>query len=93
MVASHWCKSKCFDAMMAHLECLPQAAAEVAGVEIPNDLPVVRIIAANSPSSPDTTTIGTKTIVARRSGHWVQLDEPELVVEAIRTMVDAHRRV
>jgi pimeloyl-ACP methyl ester carboxylesterase len=88
IVASHWCKSKCFDAMMAHLECLPQAAAEVADVEIPSDVPVVRIIAANSPSSPDATTI-----VARHSGHWVQLDEPELVVEAIRTMVDAHRRV
>jgi pimeloyl-ACP methyl ester carboxylesterase len=56
-------------------------------VEIPGDLPVLNIIAANSPSTTATA------IVARSSGHWVQLDEPELVVAAIRTLIDAHRPV
>jgi len=28
-----------------------------------------------------------KHIRARKSGHWIQLDEPELVVEAIRDML------
>jgi pimeloyl-ACP methyl ester carboxylesterase len=27
-------------------------------------------------------------IIARKSGHWIQLDEPELVVQAIREMAD-----
>jgi pimeloyl-ACP methyl ester carboxylesterase len=93
IVASHWCKSKCFDAMVGQLECLPQSAAEVAGVEIPGDLRVVRIIAANSPYSYTESSPNTTTIVARQSGHWVQLDEPAVIVEAIRAMVDANRPV
>jgi pimeloyl-ACP methyl ester carboxylesterase len=31
-------------------------------------------------------------ILASKSGHWVQFDEPELVVEAIRNVVEASRR-
>jgi pimeloyl-ACP methyl ester carboxylesterase len=27
-------------------------------------------------------------IVAAKSGHWIQLDEPELVVQAIREMIE-----
>jgi pimeloyl-ACP methyl ester carboxylesterase len=93
IVASHWCKSKCFDAMMGQLKCLPRSAAEVASVEIPGDLRVVRIIAANSPRSSMESSSNTTTIVARKSGHWVQLDEPAVVVEAIRAMVHANRPV
>jgi pimeloyl-ACP methyl ester carboxylesterase len=92
IVASHWCKSKCFDAMMGQLKCLPRSAAEVAGVEIPADLRVVRIIAANSRSYTESSS-NTTTIVARKSGHWVQLDEPAVVVEAIRAMVHENRPV
>ena len=33
-----------------------------------------------------------KQIVARKSGHHIQLDEPELVTDAIRQIVDATRR-
>ena len=27
-------------------------------------------------------------IIARKSGHWIQLDEPRLVVDAIREMIE-----
>jgi pimeloyl-ACP methyl ester carboxylesterase len=30
-------------------------------------------------------------IVASRSGHWIQFDEPELVVTAVREVVDQAR--
>jgi hypothetical protein len=30
-------------------------------------------------------------IVADASAHWVHLDQPELVVEAVRVMVEEHR--
>jgi len=30
-------------------------------------------------------------IIARKSGHWIQLDEPQLVLDAIREMVEADR--
>jgi len=33
-----------------------------------------------------------KQIVATRSGHYIQRDEPELVVSAIREVIDATRK-
>jgi pimeloyl-ACP methyl ester carboxylesterase len=30
--------------------------------------------------------------MAQNSGHWIQLDEPELVVGAIREMVEAQQQ-
>jgi pimeloyl-ACP methyl ester carboxylesterase len=30
-----------------------------------------------------------KLVMAEKSGHWIQLDQPELVVGAIREMVEA----
>ena len=35
----------------------------------------------------------TKVIFAEKSGHWIQLDEPELVVESIRQAVNEVRRL
>jgi len=32
---------------------------------------------------------GTELITARKSGHFIQLDEPELVIDAIRRVVEA----
>jgi pimeloyl-ACP methyl ester carboxylesterase len=32
-----------------------------------------------------------KHLVATRSGHWIQLDQPELVIEAIRQVVEQVR--
>ena len=37
--------------------------------------------------SPDT-----NLIVAERSGHWIQLDEPQLVVNSVRELVEDARR-
>ena len=31
---------------------------------------------------------GVRQVIAERSGHWVHLDEPELVLETIRSMVE-----
>jgi pimeloyl-ACP methyl ester carboxylesterase len=30
-----------------------------------------------------------KHIVASKSGHWIQLDEPDLVIESIREVVES----
>jgi pimeloyl-ACP methyl ester carboxylesterase len=30
-------------------------------------------------------------IVAERSGHWVQLDRPDLVVDAVHRLIQKHR--
>jgi hypothetical protein len=29
-------------------------------------------------------------VIANRSSHWVQFDEPELIVDAVKELVDRH---
>lgn len=93
MIRAHWCDPKSFEAMAQHLEALPRVSTEVAGSRIPRELPLVvfaaktahplkfetmRALAAQSARG--------RFVVAENSGHWVHLDEPELVLAAIREM-------
>jgi pimeloyl-ACP methyl ester carboxylesterase len=90
MVRAHWCLPKSFVAMAGYLESLPESARETVASD---SFPIIVLSASNAPPeqlkerdeiirrSPH----GRHTI-ARKSGHWIQLDEPELVVEAIREM-------
>ena len=50
-------------------------------------IPVTVISAVANKQGPEVTLPpSAKQITAENSGHWVQLDEPELVVQAIREM-------
>jgi pimeloyl-ACP methyl ester carboxylesterase len=87
MVAAHWCSPKSFLAMAAHFAALPASAEEVRGAGPVSGTPVTLLTAGNVPSVP----FGTRHVVAAGSGHWIHLDRPELVVEAILEMVPSHR--
>jgi pimeloyl-ACP methyl ester carboxylesterase len=85
--------------MAEHLAGLKQSAAEVEACgELPSEIPVVILTAATqSPAYRQEharmvarSAFG-RHILAAGSGHWIHLDEPELVVEAIRSIV-ADRR-
>jgi pimeloyl-ACP methyl ester carboxylesterase len=98
MVRAHWCLTKSFLGLAAYLESLPASAAEANALGEPGNLPVIVLSAANSTPeqlkernalahrSPHG-----KHVIATKSGHWIQLDEPELVVEAIREMAELIR--
>jgi len=99
IVRAHWCLPKSFEGMADYLESLPASAAEAAALDQrlrqPGAIPITVLSAANAPPqqleereawarrSPRG-----RHIIARKSGHWIQLDEPELVVQAIREMAD-----
>jgi hypothetical protein len=59
-------------------------------------LPVTVLTAGKNPPLPENEirAIGPDAchIVARMSGHWIHFDEPELVVNAVRELVDAARQ-
>lgn len=88
LVACHWKQSKSFEGMARHFECLAQSVLEASKFPV-LDLPVTMLIGAQNehPTDQDeyARRISTKTnlVVAEKSGHWIQLDEPELVVRAI----------
>jgi pimeloyl-ACP methyl ester carboxylesterase len=93
-VQSHWCRPESFESMARHLECLPATAALVAQTQPLGRIPVTVIsgshlspaqqaehaaIAASSENG--------RHIVSIDSGHWVHLDDPATVIDAIREMV------
>ena len=98
IIQSHWCDPKCFEGMARYLEGLPQCAAAVAQElsqrDALRDVPLT-VLSAGSASPIQRAEHET---LARRSsrgqievlsgsGHWIQVDRPAAVIQAIRTMV------
>jgi pimeloyl-ACP methyl ester carboxylesterase len=79
--------------MARHLEALPESAAEISGLA-PLDIPAVVITEGRNatPADPAPALPHAKLVRAEQSGHWVQLDQPAVVIEAIREMVEALHR-
>jgi len=100
VVQSIWCQPKCFRAMADHIAALEETAAFVARVTSLPDVPLV-IVSSGDQSDE---TIGrhralarlsrhSRHVIAAKSGHWIQFDEPDLVVAAIRDIVDRTRHI
>lgn len=99
IVKSFWTQPKFFEAVASQIESLPESATQVAATGSYDDLPLVVLSASNPSSTRELEqkamarlSSDGKYIVAERSGHWIQLDQPELVIEAIREVVEAARR-
>jgi pimeloyl-ACP methyl ester carboxylesterase len=93
LVAAHWCRPASFEGMARHLEALPESASEMSGLP-PLNLPAIVITGGRNASAADPAPAlsHARRIRAEGSGHWVQLDEPQVVIEAIREMVETVRR-
>jgi pimeloyl-ACP methyl ester carboxylesterase len=99
LVQALWCQPKCFRAMAGHLAALEETAAAVSRVTSLSDVPL--LIISSGDQTPDTIaqhrqlaylSSQGRHIVATKSGHWIQFDEPDLVVAAIREMVERARK-
>jgi pimeloyl-ACP methyl ester carboxylesterase len=98
VVQALWCQPKCFRAMADHLGVLGAKAPTVTRAAIA-DLPLVVMSSADQPANvlaahkvlAQMSTRG-RHVVAANSGHWIQLDEPELVVDTIREVVEIARQ-
>jgi pimeloyl-ACP methyl ester carboxylesterase len=94
VVQAIWCQPKCFRAMADHLDALEETAAAAEGITSLPGVPLTIVSAGDQ--SPATIAKHRQLaglsphgrhIVAARSGHWIQFDEPELVVSAIHDIV------
>ena len=90
IVQAHWSQPKCFRAMAAHLAALQDMAAAVAGVTSLPDVPLV--VVSSGDQSPETIarhralarlSPSGRHVIAEKAGHWIQLDDPELVVTTV----------
>ncbi len=98
-VRAHWCEPRCFRAMARYIGALDETVAAVAALERLPDVPLVVISAEDQPEerlAEHRALAGLsrrgRHLVALGSGHWIQLDRPDLVANVIRELVDEVRR-
>lgn len=98
VVQDHWSQPKCFHAMADHLLTLERDRESIAAARPPREIPVVVISGANQRREQldahralaEASGAG-RHVRASRGAHWVQFDQPELIVDAIRDLVAAER--
>ncbi|MBV9083095.1 MAG: alpha/beta hydrolase [Acidobacteriaceae bacterium] len=99
MVRSHWSNPKSFRAMAEYLECLPASAEAAIAMPLPPGVPFVVLSAANATdreiAERDEWVRGNaigRHVRVEGTGHWIQLERPDVVVDAVRELVDRCRR-
>jgi pimeloyl-ACP methyl ester carboxylesterase len=79
--------------MRSHVEAVPDSVREMMDANPIRDIPVLLLTPGKStPLSPERLSrIGDniEQVIAYGSAHWIHLDEPDLVVDSIRSMVAA----
>ncbi len=90
-VASHWSRPGFYAGIRSHISSIPATVTEMDGVEPIRKIPVTVLTpASSSPLTRDhLSRIGDRVqqVIAHSSDHWIHLDEPELVIDSIRSMV------
>jgi pimeloyl-ACP methyl ester carboxylesterase len=90
MMQEFWSQPKCYRAMEEHLGALERDGAVIARIETPATIPTIVISSGNQPQEQidaqrmlaDASHSG-RHVVAARSTHWVQFDQPELIIDAV----------
>jgi pimeloyl-ACP methyl ester carboxylesterase len=95
LIRVHWSSSKFFWTMANQIQALPQCAREVAGCSMPGHIPVTVISGVHQPpeilarhAAIANASLHGKHIMAGKSAHWIQFDQPELVVESVREIAN-----
>ena len=94
IVQAHWCQPKCFSAMAEHLGVLEREGTSMGAFTPRPEIPVVVISSGDQPAEQiaahrmlaERSDAG-RHLIAARSAHWVQFDEPELIVALVRELV------
>ncbi len=93
-----WCQPRCYRSMARYVGALPASAAVVASLGPLGAMPLVVLSGSHHPEPRAKEQVelaglssASRHIIAAESAHWIHLDEPELVVRAIREVVEAAR--
>jgi pimeloyl-ACP methyl ester carboxylesterase len=99
IVQTLWCQPKCFSAMAGYLAALEETADTVGRLRGLPDIPLVVISSSDQPTrvldrhrALAQLSAQGRHVIAARSGHWIQFDEPEIVVNAVREVVGRVRK-
>jgi pimeloyl-ACP methyl ester carboxylesterase len=96
MVQAIWCRPKCFRAMADHIAALEETAAAVSRITRLPDVPLAVVSSGDQPPAVlarHRALAGLaprgRHLAAPAAGHWIQFDDPDLVVSIIRDVVAA----
>ncbi len=93
IIAAHWSRPGNFAGMRSHVEAVPDTVREMHNAEPIQNIPM--LVLTPGKSSPLTREclgrIGNNVqqVIAPASAHWIHLDQPDLVIDSIRTMTMA----
>jgi pimeloyl-ACP methyl ester carboxylesterase len=98
-VSALWCLPKCFRSMASHVRWLAESSQQAAAANGLAHKPLVVLTKGNAHPLEVVAQEGVarlssrgKHLLAAKSGHWIHLDQPDLVVHAIHEVVEAVRR-
>jgi len=93
IVAAHWSRPGYYAGMRSHVAAVPETVQEMRDSEPIRGIPVLLLTPGNSsPLSEDCLqriADNVQQVIAPASAHWIHLDEPGLVIDAILEMVAA----
>jgi pimeloyl-ACP methyl ester carboxylesterase len=98
MVQALWCDPKCFRGMAEQLGALGAMGDAARGVTSLGEIPFAVVSGGDQPADIKAAQQALarlssrgRHVVAAKSGHWIQLDEPDLLVSVVREIVDEAR--
>jgi pimeloyl-ACP methyl ester carboxylesterase len=93
LIRARWSNSKFFWTMAAYIQSVPRCAAELQTCAIPAHVPVTVLSGAHQPEIrlQEHAAIAARSergrhVIAAASAHWIHLDQPGLVAEAVRDL-------
>ena len=94
-IKAQWSNPKSFEAMARHLESLPDCAVAAAELVTPSHLPTLIFSAATATPAELAERDGWLTLHPKsrhekvpNTGHWLHLEQPQLVIEAVRELLN-----
>jgi pimeloyl-ACP methyl ester carboxylesterase len=98
LMQEFWSQPKCYRAMADHLAALERDGAAIARIVSPPEIPTIVISSGNQPSEHVNAqgelagaSHAGRHVIAARSTHWIQFDEPELVTAAVQELMARYR--
>ena len=98
MIAAHWSRARSFTALAAYLECLPSSARQALKMPLPAEIPLTILSAASATTDElaeraawVAASQNARHIRVEGTGHWLQLERPELVASVIHDAVSGVR--
>lgn len=95
VIRARWSTPPFFWTMASYIGSLPRCAAELHRKPIPAEIPVTVLSGAHQPQVRlrEHAAIAAQSLhgrhrIASQGAHWIHLDQPELVLEAVREMVE-----